>query len=168
MRFIKNFIVFLILFLLFFHHPISAADFSTDLLSTFTVTSLDTVNVNQMFSITNLSDTRYPTAYELIIPTNKIKNLKITNALNQLIKPETSVSGSNTKVLLHFPKPVVGKGKVQSYTLEYQNQDMLVGSNKILQLAVPVMTLPHEEATATIKVVMPTDICPHPYTSVTN
>lgn len=143
-----------------------ASDFTIDLTSSYTLASPTTVAVNQLLTIINNSGDRYPTGYEFTIPSHAIQHLKITNAHGQLIHPTINATDQQTAISFTFNTPIVGKNKMQSYTLEYENNDILVASNSP-ELAIAPLHLPKDGLTAQTKVILPRTWCKEPSSSLT-
>ena len=140
-----------------------AADFSTLFHSTYTVTTNRTVDVNHAITIINNSDTRYPTNYDVLLHSTDIENLKITNT-ETTINPIVLSKPTSTQISFSLPKPIVGRGKSQTYQLHYEDPGLILTHNPSTELFIPPLGMSDVNASISAQVTIPTTYCPSPIT----
>jgi len=144
---------------------VEASDFSIQFRSNYSIKTTSEVSVTENITITNNSDLKYPVSYNLTIPTQTIKGLKVTDQKNANILPDVISTDSGTSIYFKLKVPVIGKNKSQTINLEYLAPDLLVSENEPLQLAIPPLIVNDKELTRTVNVLIPSQICPDPYAS---
>lgn len=151
--------------LLLFGHstqPVQAADFQVSVDSNYTLHPAHTAQVTQTITVTNTTDTRYPTSYAITVPSSQLKNIRLTGMGNSLIKPQIATASGLTKIQIPFKNPVIGKDKSQTYILEYQNPDIIDGNSALPQLILPPLLTTDSNLVHTISVTLPSSSCPEP------
>lgn len=136
------------------------SDFSTHLDTMYDLTSEGAV-VTSRLTITNNTDSQFPTAYTLILPSDTITNLKVTNQANQPLLNQSIILGGATKLDLEFSQPTVGIGKNQTYTITYKQTDVMNGPTLNSGYTIP-FPLTDQDTTYSLTINVPHTICPNP------
>jgi len=107
---------------------------------------------------------RYPTAYDFLIRSRDIKNLKITTNTGLSIKPQQEITTEGTKIVFAFPAAIVGKNKAQTYKVNYLNSDFVMGSGNSTELVIPPLGIADNHASMSATVMVAASNCPNIYT----
>ncbi len=92
--------------------------------------------VTQKVTLTNLQTNLYPKEYSIVIDSEKIQNIIARDRVD-LIKPVVSQNYGKTTIGLTFNEQVVGVGNKLTFTLRYENLDIVTKNGNIWEIYVP-------------------------------
>ncbi len=121
----------------------SSENFVTSLNSTYTVDIKGQTYVEHLFKIKNLSPEFFITKYGIKVGSNQISNIQVTSS-GQTLDPEIVPHDNQTSIGITFPDKVVGKDKVRTFTINYQNPDIAQVNGQVLEVNIPQMANPKE------------------------
>jgi hypothetical protein len=136
------------------------SDFETHLDTTYQLET-NGATVTTRLTITNKADTQFSTAYSLILPSDSISDLTVTDSNNQSIAANPIILGGLTKLNLEFKQPIVGIGKSQTYTISYTQKDSLNGTTVNSGYTIPY-PLTNQETSNSLTINAPHTICAQP------
>ncbi|MBD3250511.1 MAG: hypothetical protein GF381_03020, partial [Candidatus Pacebacteria bacterium] len=120
---------------------LNSDNFETTLTSTYTVSVSGQTHVEHLFKIKNLSPTTYVNKYGLQIGSNRIQNIQVTHQGQQL-EPQIVQDETQTSIGLTFEEKVVGKNKLNQFSISYQNPDLASVKGRVLEINIPAMANP--------------------------
>ncbi|OGV90529.1 hypothetical protein A2783_00740 [Microgenomates group bacterium RIFCSPHIGHO2_01_FULL_45_11] len=127
----------LILPWLFGTKAIAAEEFTTDIIANYRIGPTGIASVSQEIHLTNLTAQTYVTQYALEVGSNRLSNIGAYLDDGTLIPFDVKETAATTAIVLTFPKPVVGKGQVLSFSIDYQNRDVATKLGKVLEISIP-------------------------------
>lgn len=130
-------LLFALFFLLSFQTAVAAeTPFTTSLHTTYSVSKAGVTKVEREFKITNLTATQYITEYSLKSHLNTIDNLS-AKSNNKDVPINITDDGLSRNITLKFDDEVVGEGKVRTFVLSYETNDLTSVVGQVLELHVP-------------------------------
>jgi transglutaminase-like putative cysteine protease len=113
-----------------------AADFSTDLETTYTVATNGQTTISHRFTITNNTPTRFLKQYALKTNYPELEQVSVISN-GQKITPHVVSSQQGTSIALTFPDDLVGEGKQREITISYANQHLATLGGKVMEVHIP-------------------------------
>ena len=134
----KQFVKFLLIIQFFSACTFSvarAADFTTDVLATYTFDGDETAKVVIDFTLQNQTALTFVSNYQIVVPDNGISGLVIQEK-NEDITKEEHTDHARRVIDLTFNNTVVGQGKRRQFALEYTARSLSVrrGSARVIRL----------------------------------
>ncbi len=144
--------------LLFFIFPriaFASEQFETSFNSTYTISPTGQAQVTQQISLKNRFSDIYATEYALEISSSNLSDITVTNSANTSIPFTISTNTNSTAIQLIFDQKVVGKGKVQQFTISYTNPDVSFISGQVLEISIPKISNSQSVEHLSINLVVP-------------
>ncbi len=136
----RRFILFLTLlttyYLLLTPTAQAAGEFSISYDNLYEVDTNLNFNVTQNVRITNLTTQYYAAEFTISIGNVKIENVKAQDEAGP-ITADVKFGENQTTIKLKFNTPVVGRGQVKSFSLQYQANELLNKTGQILEVSIP-------------------------------
>ena len=135
-------ILFLLLFLLilFFPKTASSADeFVTDVDVQYQVLDSGITKVIHKISIENLFTNLYATSYNLTLENINPTNIKAIYKGNE-IEAITKVRDKNIDISINFDDAIVGKGKIRTFEIIYENSKFAQRTGEVWEISIPKLS----------------------------
>lgn len=127
---------FIVVFLFFLPHAITAADFQADYDTQYAVSPTGTTIVTQNITLTNKQSNLYPKQYTISIDSEKIKNV-IAYDQKGVITPKITQASGTTDITVQFNEQVVGLDKKLMFNIRYENGDIAKQLGNIWEIHIP-------------------------------
>lgn len=125
-----------LIYLLHSSSVLALNQFSTDYNVTYTVQSGGTTHVVLDISQRNNLSTVYATSFSLSLSQTKIQNIKVRDSMG-LITPEVKITDNLTNINFNFNDKVVGKDKINNFTVEYDTTDIANNQGSVWEINIP-------------------------------
>jgi transglutaminase-like putative cysteine protease len=116
---------------------IQASDFYTTIKSTYTISQEGLANVTLNLSLENKSADTFAHEYRLQFGSDRLKNIRATTATGIALNPNIQTSYHQTIIDVTFTDPTVGKGKINSFNIQYTDPDAAQNIGSVLEIMVP-------------------------------
>jgi len=146
-----------VFFLVASSHVLAGEDFKTQLSVGYTIDKQGKTSVSQTFNITNLKADIFASDYSLTIGSQEVGQMKVIDSSGNTIPHKVTQAQDNTIVTITFNDPVVGKGKVLTFTLEYEHPSITQKTGNTLELAIPKLAQSEMVDEYSVKVYVPVD-----------
>lgn len=117
-------------------HAFASGEFQADYDVSYAISPSGTTIVTQNIGLTNKLTNLYPKSYNILIDSDKIKNI-IASDGGGIITPGVTLKDGKTEITLDFNEQVVGLGKTQSFTLRYEHGDVAHKNGRIWEVNIP-------------------------------
>lgn len=114
----------------------AAGEFQADYDVNYAVSPSGTTIVTQNVNLTNKLTNLYPKQYNIVIDSDKIKNI-IASDGGGLITPQVVLKDGKTDITVTFNEKVVGIGKTLNFSLRYEHNDIAHKNGRIWEVNVP-------------------------------
>lgn len=129
----------LFLFLILFFLPqsvIAAGEFQVDYDVNYAISPAGITIVTQNITLTNKLTNLYPKRYNILIDSDRIKNVLATDEKGG-ITPSLLVKDGKTEIVLSLNTQNAGIGKKTSFTLRYEHGDVAHKNGRIWEVTIP-------------------------------
>ncbi len=134
MRF--KFLLILFLFIIFTSKAFASQDFDISSKDTYKILNSGDTEVKQEVTITNKTQFMYTPTYTVNVPYPEISDIVATSSAGILEIETEKVKGVN-KIVVLFPKKVVGKGSKNKFTLTYKTSDVVEKKENGWEVVIP-------------------------------
>ncbi len=114
----------------------AVADFTTYQQITYTLLEDNSVHVDHRVQLTNNISNIYAKEYQLSIASDKISDTHASDNFGDILS-STDIQNNQTKFILKFNQPSIGKGKTQDFTLKYQINNAITPKGKLMEVSLP-------------------------------
>lgn len=132
----------------------AAGNFAIDLDTTYRVFENGQTQVNQDFTITNLTPKFYVTEYAVVIGSNQVEQV-IAKQGDTTLDTNTVTTDNQTSVSVTFPDTLVGEGKKRVFTISYRTPDLAIISGQALEVSIPKLSSRDDFQKYTVTVLSP-------------
>jgi len=153
--FVVTSLLFTFFFFLFTSPAVAASEFSTDFVTTYSVDTNGTTQVDQDITLTNKISNVYATEYALEIGSTRLEDIKVQTIDHQEIPHQITQTENTTAIALTFPDKVVGKNQSHHFTISYTNHDVAVHNGKVLEVNIPKVNNIDDINSFSIKLLVP-------------
>ncbi len=151
----RRFIVYFLILIWFSATPVRALNqFSTDYNVTYTIQPTGNTHVSLEISQRNNLSTVYATSFSLSLSQTKIQNIKVRDSLGSII-PELKISDNLTNISFDFNHRVVGKDKINNFTVEYDTPDIATKQGSVWEINIPKLETDENANNQTAILVVP-------------
>lgn len=161
-------------FFIFVPAKATSPEFDTSVSSTYTINPEGHVTVNQIYTLTNLTASIYPTRYQINLDSPQIRRVQATTAAGEAIPYTLNQDNNSTLITLNFPQKNVGKGKSLDFNLAYDSMSFAAKKGASLELTIPKIN-PDSNLTSSQAVLMipieyggPVTLSPKPVSQTTD
>lgn len=134
-------LVFGFVFLVLPIYSFADQDFDITTEAKYQVFESGTTRITQVISIQNKTDFIYTPTYSVGIGFKDIKNLKTFNSAGS-IQDKVSDSEDGKNIELTFPEKVVGKGKINEFTISFESSEIAKKKGNIWEINIPGLSSP--------------------------
>jgi transglutaminase-like putative cysteine protease len=145
-------IFFFILRLMSAPHVYGSGDFITVFNTTYTVSDAGLATIDLKVSLINNEANTFAKEYRLTFSSDRINHVTAISNAGSAIPFTVSARDGQTVIDLTFDRPVVGKGKEQSFTIRFDDPDAIQNVGNVLEIMVP--RLENSAAVDTYKVTL--------------
>lgn len=117
-----------------------------------------TTNITQNINLKNLTANFYATEYTLSIGATHITNVKAVDSGGGNIPIDLQTDGDTTKIHLTFNQKVVGLGKVLSFKLTYDSNDIAIRNGFVWEVTIPKLASPESIDSYNLRLKTPKEI----------
>lgn len=132
----------------------AATNFSTQLQTTYSVTTTGSTLVTQVLTLTNKTPTEYITRYGLKITSPDITQITVKSN-GQAVVPEIVNTETQTSIGITFPDVIAGEGKQRIIEISYRDPDAAIISGKVLEVLVPKLATVNEYDAYSLSLITP-------------
>lgn len=151
----RKFVLSIFILIWFSATPIHALNqFSTDYNVTYTIQPTGNTHVSLDISQRNNLSTVYATSFSLSLSQTKIQNIKVRDSLGTII-PELKISDNLTNISFDFNHRVVGKDKINNFTVEYDTPDIATRQGSVWEINIPKLETDENANNQTVLLVVP-------------
>lgn len=118
----------------------NSAEFQTDITAIYTVNRQGKAEVLQQITITNLTAYSYPKDYSLDLGSTRIQYLTVQDSAGTQLPFNVYERDNQMGVKVTLSQPVVGKGKAQTISIGYQNEDAASKIGNVLEVSLPKLS----------------------------
>lgn len=150
------------------------ADENFDIAAYISLAARDTgsTRVTQDIKITNKSEYYYTPSYELSVGSGDIKNIKVFDASGSIPFTLKENDKREKSIAVNFQKRIVGVGKVNSFTIQFDTENIVKKTGLVWEVNVPGLENPESFSSYTVVLQVPssfgTATVIKPYKSFTN
>ncbi len=119
-----------------FPQHIMAEDFVVNYDISYRITNEGTTFVTQRVSLINKRTNLYAKEYAIRIDSNKIKNISASDGKGPIV-PSVIRENEKTEIRLVFNEEVVGLGKILSFQLNYEDENITKKTGSIWEVSIP-------------------------------
>lgn len=133
---ILGFFIFLFIFIAFPVAVLAEGEFATAISTQYSITEDGKTTVSQTITLRNLFSTIHAVSYSFIIQGTSPENIKAKEK-NQELPLEINNEGNKTTVIINFPNPVVGRDKVRTFLVTYEDLQVATKNGQVWEITVP-------------------------------
>lgn len=111
-------------------------EFSVSTVSEYNVSTQGTTFVTHTITLTNLFSSIHAVSYSFILHGTKPQNIRATESGNEL-PILLSKEEAKTTITVNFPKAVVGKGKLRTFNIQYEDNKAAVRNGQVWEITIP-------------------------------
>lgn len=126
----------LVLAFVFSSSQVAAADFSSQVVTTYEVDNSGQTKVSHDFVLTNLTPTLYVKQYAIQLQQTGLTEIQAQIA-GETSKPHVTETKNNTNIALEFSDQVVGQGNQRHFSITYQSPQIAVINGQVLEVRIP-------------------------------
>jgi len=151
----------------------AASEFETSYSSIYQVGLDGVTQVVLDISLENKISNVYADRFSLSVGFTDIRNVRVKDAVG-LIEPEIVVTDNQTIIRFMFVDKVVGKGKVNRFSVSYETQDIAIKNGSIWEVNIPQLEADKEISSQKVTLIVPSVfgepafITPKPDTATNN
>ena len=151
----------------------AASEFETSYSSIYQVGLDGVTQVVLDISLENKISNVYADRFSLSVGFTDIRNVRVKDAVG-LIEPEIVVTDNQTIIRFMFVNKVVGKGKVNRFSVSYETQDIAIKNGSIWEVNIPQLEADKEISSQKVTLIVPSVfgepafITPKPDTATNN
>ncbi|WP_161931967.1 transglutaminase-like domain-containing protein [Candidatus Chazhemtobacterium aquaticus] len=151
----------------------AASEFETSYSSIYQVGLNGVTQVVLDISLENKISNVYADRFSLSVGFTDIRNVRVKDAVG-LIEPEIVVTDNQTIIRFMFVDKVVGKGKVNRFSVSYETQDIAIKNGSIWEVNIPQLEADKEISSQKVTLIVPSVfgepafITPKPDTATNN
>lgn len=151
----------------------AASEFETSYSSIYQVGLDGVTQVVLDISLENKISNVYADRFSLSVGFTDIRNVRVKDAVG-LIEPEIVVTDNQTIIRFMFIDKVVGKGKVNRFSVSYETQDIAIKNGSIWEVNIPQLEADKEISSQKVTLIVPSVfgepafITPKPDTATNN
>lgn len=136
--------LFTILFLIFYlvTPAYAQGEFQSRVAVEYQVRDSGMTHVINNISLTNLFSNIYATSYTLTLDNIEPKSLRVLESGSE-VKFIEKREGSQVFIKLEFENPVLGKGAVRSFTIEYDEASFAIRTGEVWEISIPRLSNPN-------------------------
>lgn len=126
-------------FILFFtlSTPVLADEnFEIGLISNYMIRDNGLTTIEQQFTLTNKTPTRYASQYAIEVGSNKVQNVRVFDK-NGAIPANIVSSDKKTSIAISFEDIIVGEGKQRQFTVQFESPDISIISGNVVEVYIP-------------------------------
>lgn len=144
------------------------ADFSSDYDVTYEVSSNGQTTVSEKITLTNLTQTFYPSNFKLNLAANQVNNLSAVDTAGQKLEVKSQEQNNLAVIDVKLSQQVVGIGKQTSFILKFTTLDFAQKIGDVWQISIPKFSSKLKLGGYKAKLIAPLDfgepnkIFPHP------
>lgn len=135
----------------------AASEFTTDFTSTYRVQLDGNTQVSHRITLTNLMSHLYPTEYSLLVGSNKLDNILVTQDDTPL-EPRLDLSDQTTLITLGDLTPVIGKDRQTTLNFSYLTPDIAEHLDRTWSINIPRLARAGEAGSYTRTVLTPAEL----------
>lgn len=143
-------------------HVFAAGEFQADYEVNYTVSPAGVTIVTQNITLTNKLTNLYPKSYNILIDSERIKNIIATDEKGA-ISPSINVKDGKTEIGLEFNTQNAGIGKKTFFTLRYEHGDVAHKNGRIWEILVPGVENDEDLGAYRVSISVPSNFGPVAY-----
>jgi len=132
----------------------AASEFETSYSSIYQVGMDGVTQVVLDISLENKISNVYADRFSLSVGFTDIRNVRVKDAVG-LIEPEIVVTDNQTIIRFMFIDKVVGKGKVNRFSVSYETQDIAIKNGSIWEVNIPQLEADKEISSQKVTLIVP-------------
>lgn len=155
----KKFLQLVILLGLFFlmnTETQAASEFETKYASEYKVRLDGTTTVTLDISLLNLLSNVYADKFSLSVGFTDVENIKVRDAIG-LIEPEIVSTDNQTTIRFQFIDKVVGKNKVNRFSISYETRDIATKNGSVWEVNVPQLETDKGISDQSVSLIVPSE-----------
>lgn len=142
----------------------AAGEFTADYDVSYAITPAGVAIVTQNITLTNRQSNLYPQKYTITIDSDTVRNV-VASDQGGVISPTVEKKDAKTEITVPFNKPAIGIGKKTTFTLRYENSDVMKQIGNIWELAIPAVQDDPDMNSYTVSLQTPSNFGPLAYVS---
>ncbi|HJX59624.1 MAG TPA: transglutaminase domain-containing protein [Patescibacteria group bacterium] len=158
-------IVLAIIFAFLFIHQASAqGEFITDVNVEYRVLEGGGVTVTHNFTLENTVSNLYATSYRLVLDNIEPSDVKASKE-GRALRVEQAKEGSKTILTVFFDDTVVGKGKLQIFSVSFNNSGFATRTGEVWEISIPRLSEDNSFRSYSLSLIIPTSLGNEAYMS---
>lgn len=142
----------------------SAAEFEVDYQTLYNLDAVGETKVVHQIALTNKLSTVYATKFNLEVGLTDVREVMVRDSQGQIL-PQISQTAGQTYIGFEFIDKVVGKGKINNFSISYQTRDIVSRNGSIWEINIPRLEGEHAASTYGVILSVPAGFGPPAFVS---